>query len=135
MKIDFYQSQWIRVSRNFNRAKHKGFIDKNEFADWYVSELKKHDCKCYYCETSIHDIIELINEGLLKTRSVRGKGKRGPVLEIDKNDDSYTKEHCVLSCYYCNNDKSYTTTLDDYKEFFGKNRKRYFDHLLKLINR
>jgi hypothetical protein len=75
----------------------------------------------------------LIDEGLLKTRAVKGEGRRGPVLEIDKNDDVYVPENCVLSCYYCNNDKSYTSSKNDYKENFGANRKKYFDNLIKLL--
>ena len=102
-------------------------------AAWFVEKLKRQNFSCFYCETSIFDINKLIDEGLLKTRAVKGEGRRGPVLEIDKNDDVYVPENCVLSCYYCNNDKSYTSSKNDYKENFGANRKKYFDNLIKLL--
>lgn len=64
----------------------------------------------------------------------KGEGRRGPVLEIDKNDETYVPENCVLSCYYCNNDKSYTSSKEDYKVYFGKNRHQYFKTLLNRLN-
>jgi len=96
--------------------------------------LKTQKFRCFYCETSIIDINKLIDCGLLKTRAVKGEGRRGPVLEIDKNDDTYVPENCVLSCYYCNNDKSYTSSKEDYKVYFGKNRHQYFKTLLNKLN-
>jgi hypothetical protein len=122
----------IRVANNYNRAKHKGFTDKYDFADWFVNQLKENNCECHYCGTSIHDIRKLINAGLLKERKT-GFGYRGKILEVDKNDDDYTKDQCVLSCYYCNNDKSYTSEKDDYKEHFGANGNIYFKKLLQKL--
>jgi len=122
-----------RVEKLYNKEKHSNFTNKNGLADWYANELKKNNCKCYYCETSIHDIVALIRANKLKTRAVRGNGVRGPVLEIDKNDNVYSQETCVLSCYYCNNDKSYTLDKEEYKEHFGENRKKYFKKLLESI--
>ena len=128
----FYENESVRVAQNFNKAKHKGFADKNDLASWFVNQLKENNCTCYYCETSIHDIAKLIDAAKLKQRAI-GYGFRGKVLEIDKNDDNYTKKHCVLSCYYCNNDKSYITSKEDYKKHFGVNRKKYFDYLLNQL--
>ena len=125
----YYQTEWIRVAKNFNRAKHKGFKDKEDFADWYINQLKANNCECHYCKTSIHDIRQLIEAGILKERKI-GNGFRGKILEVDKNDDDYTKDHCVLSCYYCNNDKSYTSEKDEYREYFGTNRNIYFRKLM-----
>jgi len=44
--------------------------------------------------------------------------------EVDKkiNDLVYSKENCVLACYYCNNDKSYTVNDEVYKPFLGPAR-------------
>lgn len=129
---NYYQIEKIRVARNYNKTKHKGFVDKYDFAEWFVSQLKANNCQCYYCETSIHDIRELIEAGFLKERKI-GNGFRGKILEVDKNDNDYTKEQCVLSCYYCNNDKSYTSEKDDYKEHFGANRNTYFKKLIDKL--
>jgi len=68
------------------------------------------------------------------TNNGGSEGRRGPVLEIDKNDDTYVPKNCVLSCYYCNNDKSYTSSKEDYKDYFGKNRHQYFKTLLDKLN-
>ncbi|MGN6436107.1 MAG: hypothetical protein ACTHMM_06220 [Agriterribacter sp.] len=125
---DYYSKQRKRVYKNY-QSEHSHFGDRNKLADWYVKQLIKQNCKCYYCETSIHHIAQLIEMKVLKTRKVRGGGKRGPVLEIAKQENGHTSENCVLSCYYCNNDKSYTTTQDDYKKHFEENRKKYFASL------
>lgn len=130
----FYQIESLRVAKNFNRAKHKGFKDKNDFSDWFISQLKANNCRCYYCETSIHDIRRLIEAGILKERKI-GNGFRGKILEVDKNEEKYLKDHCVVSCYYCNNDKSYISEKEDYKENFGVNRKIYFEKLIDRIDR
>jgi 5-methylcytosine-specific restriction endonuclease McrA len=126
---EFYKSEWNRVSKNFVKKKHSGFVNKTEFANWFVSQLKEFNCQCFYCDTSIHDIRKLIDKKLLTERKT-GRGWRGGVLEIDKNSGSYSKENCVVACYYCNNDKSYTTTKEDYKKYFGPNRNVYFKTLL-----
>lgn len=132
--LKYYNQQAERVSNNYSKSKHKGFNSKFDLSEWFIQELKKNDCKCYYCKTSIFDIEILINAKLLKERKI-GYGFRGKVLEIDKNDEFYSKDKCVLSCYYCNNDKSYTSSKEDYKEYFGKNRHQYFKALLdKLKN-
>jgi hypothetical protein len=130
--VKYYDDQFTRVkTRLYNKSKHSSFGNNAALADWYVGKLKSQNCKCYYCETSIHDISELIKKGILKTRSVRSGGQRGPNLEIDKNDSKYLPANCVLACYYCNNDKSYITDMLDYKIGFGENRGRYFEALIQ----
>lgn len=129
----YIQEQHKRVIKLYDKSKHFNFLNRKGLADWYISELKKNDYKCHYCETSIHNIVTLIKANKLKTRAVRGNGKRGPVLEIDKNDNIYSTETCVLACYYCNNDKSYTMNQNDYKKYFGSNRKKYFEMLLEQV--
>lgn len=132
---EYCELERVRVAKNYIKDKHIGFADKHDFANWFVLELQKNQCRCYYCETSIFDINKLIDSNLLKTRTVNINGKRGPVLEVDKNDKNYTKELCVLSCYYCNNDKSYIFTKEDYKKHFGKNRNLYFKGLLDELEK
>lgn len=130
---DYINQEFTRAKKNLYKKERRAFGSSVKLAEWFVGKLKEQSFCCFYCGTSIFDINKLIDKGILKTRSVRGEGKRGPVLEIDKNDETYVPENCVLSCYYCNNDKSYTSEKLDYKENFGKNRKIYFDKLLKSI--
>jgi hypothetical protein len=115
---------------NLFSTKHRvGFTSKTVFASWFTLRLQQQDFCCYYCETSILDIRSLISQGLLKTRAT-GYGQRGPVLEIDKKENhlGYNQDNCVLSCYYCNNDKSYTLDSAAYKQYFGPNRKLFFEY-------
>jgi hypothetical protein len=133
----FISSERTRVLGRYNTSKHHpGFRGKHHYADWYVQKLNEQNLSCAYCKTSILFIRLLITKGLLKTRRAKGEGVRGPVLEVDRriNDQGYNTQNCVLACYYCNNDKSYTTDDEDYEKFFGKARNRYFNHLFSLLN-
>ncbi len=128
----FISHELIRTLKLFSTKHKPHFPTKEIFATWYINQLKEQKFRCYYCETSIFDIRKLIEENKLLTRKT-GYGMRGPVLEVDKMTNSlgYSPTNCVLSCYYCNNDKSYTLNSQDYKEFFGKSRKAFFDNLLQ----
>lgn len=130
---EFFQSERQRARGLYTKARQNGFESRDDLSDWFVSQLKEQKCKCYFCETSIHDINRLIDAKLIAKRKT-GKGFRGPVLEIDKNEDNYTKELCVLACHYCNNDKSNLMSKEQYKAHFGPNRKKYFDGLLEQLN-
>lgn len=129
----FISDELIRTSKLF-ATKHKPhFPTKEFFSNWYVKKLEEQNFRCYYCDTSIFDIRKLIYEKKLLARKI-GYGFRGPVFEVDKMNNSlgYSPTNCVLSCYYCNNDKSYTLNSEDYKIFFGSGRKAFFDYLLQL---
>jgi len=130
---DYIKKEFERAKKNLYKKGRRSFGSATDLAQWFIDKLQDQNFSCHYCKTSIFDINKLIDAGLLKARSVRGEGKRGPVLEIDKNDDTYVVENCVLSCYYCNNDKSYTSSKVDYKNHFGENRKKYFEYLLKQL--
>lgn len=130
-KETYVEKQRKRISKRSIKKYQPGFSSTEALSTWYCNQLEKQDFKCEYCEISIFDLSELINQGKLKTRK-SGKGYRGPVLEIDKkiNDQGYSPENCVLACYYCNNDKSYIFDDKDYKNFLAKSHKVYFEHLL-----
>ena len=136
MSIDldeYCKKQHLRVSKNY-QTKHAAFGGRIELADWYVKKLKEQVYECHYCKTSIHTINELIDSQKLRVRKVRGDGRRGPVLEIDKQGEKYDKDNCVLACYYCNNDKSYTASKEVYEKYFGKDRQKYFEILRKELH-
>ena len=129
-KEEFLRNEKVRIGKLYSTKHRKGFSNKDEFAKWFENTIKSQNFKCYYCDTSIFDIRSLIDQEKLKTRKI-GYGTRGPNLEIDRkiNSNGYTKENCVLSCYYCNNDKSYILDSEVYKKYFGENRKKYFEYL------
>lgn len=134
---EFIKQERARVAKLFARKHKKGFATKQNFVDWYIDTLRSQSFCCYYCEVSIFDIRELIKRELLLTRKVKKPGVRGPVLEVDKkiNRLGYGTENCALSCYYCNNDKSYTLDDGAYKKFFGPARKKYVEHLLSNVQK
>lgn len=131
----FHQSEKLRVEKLFSKKHKLGFLNKLIFSKWYLCQLLKQNYSCHYCDTSIFDINKLINSNLLAKRAT-GYGFRGPVLEIDRkiNCNGYNEINCVLSCYYCNNDKSYILDDDLYKQFFGSSRRKFFLHLLKELD-
>lgn len=101
-------------------------IDK----DLYISQNK-----CHYCNTDILDIRRLLNAGVIRGRGVRGTGLRGPNFEIDRKNpfDVYNERNCVLSCYYCNNDKSNTFSYETYLNVIGPSRKIAWDTMLHQL--
>jgi hypothetical protein len=114
--------------------------EKNKFesvqhlAEWWAKAFVQQDGKCCYCKTPLKQIQTLIDNNLLKTRSVGrdGSGKRGYQFEIERAEtetNNYSADNCKLACYYCNNDKSYIFPADDYEQFMGKAKKDYFDYL------
>ncbi|WEK20458.1 MAG: hypothetical protein P0Y49_04815 [Candidatus Pedobacter colombiensis] len=130
----FLSEERSRVMNLFSSSHKTGFLSKHDLSDWFVSQIQQQNFKCYYCETSIFDIKKLIGAKLLTTRKIR-YGERGPILEIDKklNGLGYLKTNCVLACYYCNNDKSYTLNADQYKTYFGPARNVFFKVLLNEL--
>jgi hypothetical protein len=129
-KPDFITAERERALNLFGTRHKPGFKNKTAFADWFIDQLLEQNLSCHYCETSIFEIKLLIDKGLLKKRKTR-YGWRGSVLEVDKKSNhlGYSCENRVLSCYYCNNDKSYTLDSEAYKRFFGPNRKMFFEYL------
>jgi hypothetical protein len=136
--IDFIEEQERRVTKYYstNKVKFSGFDGRQNFIDWYMHEIYFHDNKCHYCKTSILDIRKILNAGLINGRSVRGGGLRGPNLEVDRRDPFgvYEVRNCVLSCYYCNNDKSNTFDYETYLEIIGPAKKQVWDTLLERLN-
>lgn len=130
----FLIEQESRVHKYYstNRSKLVGFENKERFINWYLNQLKLQDNKCHYCQTSILDIRKLLNANVILGRRVSGNGLRGPNFEVDKMDPfgKYDEDNCVLSCYYCNNDKSNTFGYEIYKDVIGPVKKQIWDILL-----
>ena len=111
-----------------------GFKSVDDFLEWYNSEKKV----CYYCGLTEENSQEIVHKGLLTSNrfpigGVFSQGvNRGYWLEIDrkKPKGQYSFENCVLSCYFCNNDKSDVFTDEQYN-LFMKDRVGYLRNLLK----
>lgn len=136
-KSDFIEEEKERIAKYYstNKQKLSGFINKSDFFNWYITKIQREDAKCHYCDTSILKIRELLNLKLINGRKVGpgGSGFRGPNLELDRKDPFgiYSQENCVLSCYYCNNDKSNTFDYETYKNIVGPSKKEVWGQLIK----
>lgn len=130
----FIEEQERRLSSYYsaNRVKLEGFAGKDRFIEWYLHELYIQENKCHYCNTSILDIRRLINSGIVTGRLVRGGGIRGSNFEVDRKNPfgAYEENNCVLSCYYCNNDKSNTFDYETYLNIIGPSKRAAWNLLL-----
>jgi hypothetical protein len=114
----------------------KQYCEKHGYTLWIdqQNELDNNRHTCHYCNTDILEIRQLINDGVISGRAVSKSGLSGPNLEIDRKDPFalYDHQNCVLSCYYCNNDKSNTFSYEIYKKIFGSRRRESW---VELINK
>jgi 5-methylcytosine-specific restriction endonuclease McrA len=80
---------------------------------------------------------KIVKTGLLTSKrfpkdGILGRGQsRGFWLEIDRVNpkENYSVQNCVLSCYFCNNDKSDVFDGENYKDFM-KNRVGFLRKIL-----
>ena len=107
-----------------------GSLDK--FTAWYKAQLAIQKNCCLYCNVNQNDITNLIERGIIKSKRFN---KRARNLEVERREpDKYSKENCVLACYFCNNHKSDIINSDDFKKHFGKAQFEYIQYLkTKLI--
>ena len=130
--------QSTRLKKYFttNKSKLTGFNNFTQFKNWFEHLSETSDYKCHYCETSLFDIRRLLNAGIINGRLVRGGSLRGPNFELDRTDPfgEYSEENCVLSCYYCNNDKSNTFSYLIYKNIMGPLRHESLKSLIDSLN-
>lgn len=126
-----------KLRADFLRRQQKGlcnFVDFEQFKNWYNSQEKM----CHYCGLREEESQKIVMTGILKANrfpqnGVLGRGQsRGMWLELDRvlPKEHYSLENCVLSCYFCNNDKSDVFHGQDYKEF-QKDRVGYLRKLLE----
>jgi len=120
-----YKSKPIKkLKANYSQRKGKGLNSFDDFEDFYSWHTEQNKC-CYYCELKEEEMQEIVMKGILKSNrfpqnGIIGRGQsRGVWLEIDrlKPKENYSRENCVLCCYFCNNDKSDVFHGDEYKDF------------------
>jgi hypothetical protein len=116
------------------RAELIGFDDFDDFYNWYNEQPKI----CTYCQMNEIELQEIVITSRLSSKRFPsngeiGQGKnRGIWLEIDRMNPIglYSRENCVLACYFCNNDKSDVFSYDQYREFF-QNRAQFLRGLIE----
>ena len=110
-----------QVSTMLKSKSPMGFRSLDEFKRWYVDTPKK----CHYCGLKEEESQEIVHRGLLTSKRFPLHGKtrqgvfRGYWLEIDRKnaDGPYSEDNCVMSCTFCNNDKSDVFSGQQYLEF------------------
>jgi hypothetical protein len=92
---------------------------KEDFIIWYSENASKG---CHYCGLSQEDSRALAIKLPSARFPISDKSQRGRCralhLEVDrkKSKGEYSKDNCVLCCYFCNNDKSDVFTHDQYMQ-------------------
>jgi 5-methylcytosine-specific restriction endonuclease McrA len=134
MNIQEYLQKFDKKISFDEYLKHeKNRINKNKIdpGSW-IRLIESQKFKCYYCNTDLETIQEIIYYRLIDPRKRGEYGFSGMHFELDhknanKNDNS--TENLVAACYYCNNDKSNTFSSKIFKDYFGKQKYVGFESL------
>lgn len=101
------------------------------FFKWYLEQEKV----CHYCGLNEKEQFQLISKGHLNSKRffTSKNGTRGKHLEIDRKNPlgPYSVDNCVLSCYFCNNDKSDIFSEEGYIKFINSSRVEYLRELIR----
>lgn len=100
-----------------------GFIN---FLEWWYEEMDENgEHYCYYC-----DVKESISKATFENKKINSKKFTGG-LQIDRKnpDKGYNKNNCVFACVLCNNAKSDMISENDFKKYFGKATKAFWEHI------
>lgn len=86
----------------------------SEFETLFPTDPKQRIC--HYCKISDHEVGQLRDR-----RKIYTKRPRGYFMEVDRIEPNkeYSKENCVLACYWCNNAKSDEFSLSEFSEHIG----------------
>jgi hypothetical protein len=125
-----------QLKESFNRRCRDAvndFIDFDDFLNWYNDQ----ELSCNYCgltevESQEISIRSILTSNRFPQNGIIGQGKSRAVwLEVDRinSNGSYSRENCVLCCYFCNNDKSDVFSGEMYSQFF-QNRAAFLRELL-----
>lgn len=132
-----YQPKTIQQLKNtYSRRVREGvngFDSFDDFHDWY----QEQDLVCHYCGLTESESQEISMTGILTSNrfpqnGIVGQGRSRAVwLEVDRltPDGLYSRDNCVMCCYFCNNDKSDVFGGNEYTIFF-QNRVQYLRQLL-----
>lgn len=121
-QIDNLIEQWndsqteikLELLRQYKILFTTDYFPFGDFEKIYDTDPKKRIC--HYCKISDEEISKLRSRG-----KIYSKVQRGYTMEIDRlaPNHEYSKENCVLACYWCNNAKSDEFTADEVSEHIG----------------
>lgn len=107
---------------------------KEEYIEAFKTNFPKEELlqlfdtgKCAYCDITKKDI-----EELARIEKLYKKSERGWSFEIDRINSNleYSKDNCVLSCYWCNNAKTDEFNFIEFK-LIGQAIKKVWERRLK----
>lgn len=101
------------------------FGSARKFISWY----KKQEKKCFYCKTTQSNLENLFGDN----KPINSKKPSfSSSLQIERldPDKGYNEENCVLACCICNNAKSDMINTENFKKYFGKHIKSFYEDLL-----
>jgi hypothetical protein len=136
-----YQQKTIQQLKNtYSRRVREGvngFDSFNDFFNWY----QEQNLVCYYCglteiETQKISMTGILTSNRFPQNGIVGQGtSRAVWLEVDRLTPNgfYSRDNCVMCCYFCNNDKSDVFSGNQYINFF-QNRVQYLRQLLNNNN-
>lgn len=130
-KTDKQLSDWYKAKV---REGISGFNSYEDFRNWYDTK----DKHCYYCGLTERESQQIVHDGILTSNRFPFQGlikqgvNRAYWLETDRKNPKgiYSRENCVLTCYFCNNDKSDVFTEEQYIAF-KENRVHFLRSLLQ----
>jgi hypothetical protein len=132
-----YQPKTIQQLKNiFSRRVREGvngFYNFDDFYNWF----QEKNLVCHYCGLTEIESQEISITGILTSNrfpqnGIVGQGtSRAVWLEVDRLTPNglYSRDNCVMCCYFCNNDKSDVFSGNQYTNFF-QNRVQYLRQLL-----
>ena len=140
MPFNYISKTEKQLKTNYNRRVKQGlngFLNFQDFYNWYLSQ----DLICHYCglteiESQKITILGLLTSNRFPNNGIIGRGKsRGVWLEVDRLSPNalYSRDNCVMCCYFCNNDKSDVFNGRDYLNFF-QNRAGFLRNLIDENN-
>jgi len=124
MSFEYIAKTEKQLKNNFTSRVRESLNDFKDFEDflmWYRAQ----DKKCHYCGLTEQESQKIVMTGILKSNRFPESGiikqgrSRGVWLEVDRllPKEKYSRDNCVLCCYFCNNDKSDVFTSEDYFKF------------------
>jgi agmatine/peptidylarginine deiminase len=89
--------------------------------------------KCHYCDITVDKINKLIVEKLIFKKHIT----RGWTFEIDRKVPNleYTRDNCVISCYWCNNAKTDEFRYNEFKSIGATIRNVWENRTLPIKTR
>lgn len=121
-QVDMIIEQWYKEENELMKElfrQYKALFITEYFPFIEFESLFPHNSKertCHYCNISDYEVKHMRDK-----RKIFSKRNRGYFMEIDRIEPNkeYSKDNCVLACYWCNNAKTDEFSSDEFLEHIG----------------